>query len=151
MENPQPMARLLLLLPAIAALAACVAEPARRAEPPALALRAIMRDMGREAGAIAEGLLREDYALVEQAAGRIAAHPQPPVEERGRIITWLGPRAARFRGYDQEANTHAGTLAAAARARDARAALEAFHRMQGACMGCHTDFRQALLERFYPL
>jgi len=145
-QNAVHMARLLLFGLAVALAGGCALQPAQT-----LALRGIMRDMGREAGAIAEGLAREDWARVEQAAGRIAAHPQPPVEERGRIITWLGPRAARFRGYDQEANSQAEALAAAARARDGKAALEAFHRMQAACMGCHGDFRQPLLERFYPL
>jgi hypothetical protein len=115
-----------------------------------LALRPIMRDMGRDTGVIAEALAREDYALLERAAQRIASHPQPPVEERARIITWLGARAARFRGYDQQANAQAEVLAAAARAGDGKAALEAFHRMQAACMGCHAEFREPLLKQFYP-
>ena len=110
-----------------------------------------MRDMGKEAGAIAEGLAREDYPALAQAAARIAAHPQPPAQERAQIITWLGARAARFRGFDQQANDEAAALAAAARAGDGEAALDAFHRMQAACLGCHAEFRRPLLQRFYPL
>ena len=132
---------------AAAGLAGCAMPPEREA----LALRGVMRDMGREAAAIAEGLMQEDYARVEAAALRVASHPQPPVEERARIITWLGARAARFRGHDAEANQHAQAVAAAARRRDARAALGAFHEMQSACNACHAEFRRPLLEKFYGL
>lgn len=139
-ESP-PDVRLLTLLLLAAALGGCASE---------LALRGIMRDMGRDVGEIAEGLLREDYEAVERAASRLASHPQPPSEERARIITWLGPRAARFRGHDAEANEHAKALAAAARLRHPAPALEAFHKLQLACMGCHVEFRGALRKQFYP-
>lgn len=135
----------LFTLALAATLAGCAGAPER----PALALRGIMHDMGREAAAIAEGLMHEDYARVEAAALRVASHPQPPVEERARIITWLGPRAALFRGHDAEANRHAQAVAAAAGRRDARAALAAFHDMQSACNACHAEFRRPLLEKFY--
>ena len=129
-------------------LTGCAGAPAPRPEP--LALRALMQELGRDSGAIAEALAREDWLLVERAAGRIAAHPQPPAEERAKIIAFLGARAGKFRGYDQEAGQHAQALAAAARRADGRAALEAFYRMQSACMGCHAEFRPALLRQFYP-
>jgi cytochrome c556 len=136
-----PVVRLLTLLLLAAALGGCASE---------LALRGIMRDMGRDVAEIAEGLLREDYGAVERAANRLAAHPQPPAEERARIITWLGPRAARFRGHDAEANEHAKALAAAARQRQPAPVLDAFHKMQSACVGCHVEFRDALRKQFYP-
>lgn len=136
-----PIVRLFTLLLLAAALGGCASE---------LALRGIMRDMGRDVAEIAEGLLREDYDAVERAANRLASHPQPPAEERARIITWLGPRAARFRGHDAEANEHAKALAAAARLRQAAPALEAFHKMHSACMGCHVEFRGAVRKQFYP-
>jgi cytochrome c556 len=136
-----PIVRLFILLLLAATLGGCASE---------LALRGIMRDMGRDVAEIAEGLLREDYDAVERAASRLATHPQPPAEERARIITWLGARAARFRGHDAEANEHAKALAAAARLRQPAPALEAFHKMQSACMDCHVEFRDALRKQFYP-
>jgi cytochrome c556 len=42
-------------------------------------------------------------------------------------------------------------LAAAARRRDARAALGVFHEMQSACNACHAEFRRPLLEKLYGL
>lgn len=136
---------------ALAALAGCAAQPAPRAEEGALALRGIMRDMGRELTAAADALLREDYYAVERSASRLAAHAQPPAEERVRIITWLGGEAARFKGFDDEVHGHAQALAAAARERQPRPVLEAFSKLQSACVGCHVEFRKRLLERFYPL
>ena len=135
----------LMVLAAALFLGGCAAQPSG----PAMGLRGIMRDMGRDAAAIADGLMREDYALVERAALKVAEHPQPAPEERVRIITWLGPRAGRFRGYDQEVHGHGQALAAAARQRQPRAALEAFHKLQSACMACHLEFRQPYLTQFY--
>jgi hypothetical protein len=135
------MMRFFVLLLGVAALGGCASE---------LALRSIMRDMGSDVAEVAQSLAREDYEALERAANRLASHPQPPVEERARIITWLGARAARFRGYDQEAGEHAKALAAAARLRQGGPALEAFHKLQAACMGCHVEFRGPLRERFYP-
>ena len=119
------MKKPLLVLATALFLGGCVAQPSG----PAMALRCIMRDMGREAAALADGLMREDYALVERAALKVAEHPQPPPEERARIITWLGARAVRFRGYDQEVHGHGQAVAAAARQRQPKAALEAFHKL----------------------
>ncbi len=136
---------------ALAALVGCAAQPAPRAEEAALALRGIMRDMGRELTALTDALLREDYYAVERSASRLAAHAQPPAEERVRIIAWLGVEAGRFKGFDDEAHGHAQALAAAARERQPRPALEAFSKLQSACVGCHVEFRKRLLERFYPL
>jgi len=143
--------RLFAAVLAAAALAGCAAQPAPATEERALALRGIMRDMGRDLTAITDGLSREDYYAIERSARRLATHPQPPAEERVRIITWLGANAARFKGYDDEVHAHAEALAAAARERQPRPALEAFSRLQSACMGCHVEFRKPLLERFYPL
>jgi cytochrome c556 len=36
-----------------------------------------------------------------------------------------------------------------ARQRQPRAALEAFHKLQSACMACHLEFRQPYLTQFY--
>jgi cytochrome c556 len=143
--------RVLALIAAVV-LAGCAGQPPAGTEERALALRGIMRDMGHDLTAITDGLSREDYYAIERSARRLATHPQPPAEERVRIITWLGANAAaRFKGYDDEVHAHAEALAAAARGRQPRPALEAFSRLQSACMGCHVEFRKPLLERFYPL
>jgi cytochrome c556 len=139
------MNRLLFL--AAVLLAGCAAQPA----PAPMALRGIMREMGRDALVVADALVREQYPALERSALKLAEHAQPPAEERARIITWLGPRAARFRGYDQEAHGHAQALAAAARERQGKAALEALHKLQSTCMGCHLEFREAYLRQFYAL
>jgi cytochrome c556 len=139
------MKKPLVVLATALFLGGCAAQPSG----PAMALRGIMRDMGREAAALADGLMREDYALVERAALKVAEHPQPPPEERARIITWLGARAVRFRGYDQEVHGNGQAVAAAARQRQPKAALEAFHKLQSACMACHLEFRQPYLAQFY--
>jgi hypothetical protein len=145
-ERNDAMSKLFFAAAALA-LAGCAAQPG----PGAMALRGIMRDMGRDAAAVSDGLMRENFAAVERSATRLAAHPQPPPEERARILTWLGARAGRFRGYDQEVHGHALAVAAAAKRGDAKGALEAFHKAQSACVACHLEFRDAYMAQFYRL
>ena len=117
------------------------------AEP--LALRKIMSDLGQEMQAVTDGLAREEYANVEQAAQAIAEHPQPPLSEKVRIIGFVGTRMAQFKAYDQQTHDHASAIIEAARQQNAPAAIDAFRALQLSCHGCHQDFRRSFVEHFY--
>lgn len=119
----------------------------RAAEP--LALRQIMSDLGQDAQAITDGLSREDYDLVANAAQRIANHPRPPLMERGRLLAYLGVEMPRMKGFDDQTHAAANAVAQAARERDGQAVIVAFGRLQTACLSCHQTFRQRIVEHFY--
>ncbi|MCE5233403.1 MAG: cytochrome C [Mizugakiibacter sp.] len=139
---------------AAAALAAClalanlpaVADGADAREPPAL--RGIMLDLDGARQAIADGIAREDWRAVAEAARRIAEHPQPPLAEKMRILAFVGSDAGRFRGYDRQAREAARAIGKAARRQDRPAAAAAFAAMQDACIACHATFRKPFQERF---
>jgi cytochrome c556 len=114
-----------------------------------LALRGIMHDLGEQVQTVAGAIAHEDWAKVAEAAARIAEHPEPPPDEKVRILTLIGAEAARFRGHDQKAGEAARAMAEAAKRQDGQAVIDAFHAVQTNCHGCHQEFRARLLEHFY--
>jgi cytochrome c556 len=135
-----------LVLAATVALwsALATAEGARPLE-----LRGIMEKMGRQMQAITEAISHEDWTLVEKTAPLIAKHPQPPAEERARIIGFFGAEAAKFRGHDERSHDAAMKLSETARSGDGEAVIADFGRLQSACYGCHREYRKRLLDQFY--
>lgn len=125
------------------------AWPATNTDEAPLALRGIMHDLGEHVQAVAGAIAREEWEKVAEAAARIAEHPEPPPEEKARILTLIGAEAARFRGHDQKAGEAARVMAEAARRQDGQAVIDAFHAVQTNCHGCHQEFRARLLEHFY--
>ncbi|HET9452548.1 MAG TPA: cytochrome C [Aggregicoccus sp.] len=130
-----------LLLPSSRVAAADAARP--------LALRAIMRDMGKNLQVITDGISREDWALVERTAPLLAEHPQPPLGEKMRLLGFLGSKAGAFRDYDGQVRQAAQALGRAAGRKDGEGAIASFAGVQRSCLGCHQRFRQPLVERFY--
>jgi cytochrome c556 len=122
-----------------------IAEPA--AEP--LALRKVMKELGSNMQAVTDGISREDWMLIEKTAPLIAEHPQPPLLEKMRIMSFMGGNMARFKAYDGETHQAAMTLGQAAKGKDAPAAIAAFQVLQTACHACHRDFRKPFLQHFY--
>lgn len=138
-------AKLVLVIAALAAAGGPIVAAA--AEP--MALRVIMQDLGKRLHAVTDGLMREDFEAVEQAALVIADHPQPPVEERARIIAFFADRMSEFKAYDIKTHEAALELAAAAKRKDGPAIIDAFRSVQMGCHGCHSEFRKPFIEHFY--
>lgn len=121
------------------------AEPAK-----ALALRSIMKELGSNMQVITDGISREDWALIEKTAPLIADHPQPPISEKLRIISFMGGDIGRFKGYDEGTHKTAEELKQAAGTKDGHSVISAFQRLQETCYGCHRQFRGPFLKHFYP-
>ncbi|MCC7062160.1 MAG: cytochrome c [Planctomycetes bacterium] len=117
--------------------------------PKPLALRSIMKELGRNMQVITDGISREDWALIEKTAPRVADHPQPPMSERLRILAFAGTDAGRFKAYDGETNMAAEALAKGARAKDGEVTILAFQKLQSSCFNCHREFRKPFVEHFY--
>lgn len=117
--------------------------------PKPLALRNIMKELGRNMQVITDGISREDWALIEKTVPRVAEHPQPPLSERLRIMAFAGTDAGRFKAHDGETHTAAEAVANGARAKDGEATILAFQRLQTGCFNCHREFRKPFVEHFY--
>ncbi|EOW9267625.1 hypothetical protein VCSRO160_3586 [Vibrio cholerae] len=83
------------------------AGDATQVEP--LALRKIMQELGRNMQAITGAISQEEWVQVVQLAPKVAAHPEPPLTEKMRILAYLGADATKFRNFD--AQTHEAALA----------------------------------------
>ncbi len=114
-----------------------------------LALRKIMRDMGRDMEAVTRAISAEDWDAIAALAPRLADHPQPPPGEKVRILTFLGGKAADFRAHDQRVHDAALALQKAAAGREGASVIGAFATLQGACLGCHQAFRPSFVEHFH--
>lgn len=127
---------------------AAVAGAARA--PDGSALRAIMRDLGRDMQVVTDGISREDWALVARTAPRLAEHPQPPLAEKMRVLGFLGNDAGAFRRHDARTKEAARALGQAAQRRDGEAVIASFATLQRSCLACHQRFRKPFVEHFHP-
>lgn len=130
--------------------ALCLAAASAGASEP-LALQKIMKDLGRDMQAITDGISREDWELVAKTAPLIADHPQPPLGEKMRILSFVGSDVGKYKGHDGRTHDAALALAKAARLKDAPGAIAAFASLQTACHDCHQAFRQPFRAHFYGL
>ncbi|MFA5372182.1 MAG: cytochrome c [Sideroxydans sp.] len=120
---------------------------AHAAEP--LALQKIMKDLGKNMQIITDGISREDWELVEKTTPLIANHPQPPLSEKMRILSFVGTNMAKFKAHDGETHDQALAVGKAAKARDGQGVTLAFQKLQTSCYNCHSEFRKPFVAHFY--
>lgn len=124
-----------------------IASGAQAVEP--LALQKVMQDLGRNMQTITDGISREDWELVEKTAPLIADHPQPPMMEKMRIMSFVGTNMGKFKAYDGETHEQAQAVGRAAKAKDGPGVILAFRKLQTSCYNCHSDFRKPFVAHFY--
>lgn len=117
------------------------------AEP--LELQKVMKELGRNMQVITDGISREDWELVAKTAPLIAAHPQPPVSEKMRIMKFMGPEMSKFKALDGETHEAAHGLEHAAHEKDGQKVIASFQQVQTTCLNCHQTFRSKFVEHFY--
>lgn len=113
------------------------------------ALRGVMDKLGQNMQAVAGAISKEDWALAAELAPKIASHPEPPLTEKLRILSWLGADAGKFRGFDGQAHEAATAMGEAAKRNDGQAVIANFAKVQQSCLGCHQSFRKSFVEHFY--
>lgn len=115
-----------------------------------MVLRKIMRDLDKNMQAITHGIAQEDWASVAKIAPLIADHPQPPLTEKIRILTFLGTDAFAFRGHDHDVHQAAVAIGQAAAKQDGAGVISAFANVQTSCLACHQGYRKSFMQHFYP-
>lgn len=120
---------------------------AQAAEP--LELQKVMKELGKNMQVITDGISREDWELVAKTAPLIAAHPQPPVSEKMRIMKFMGPEMSKFKAFDGETHDAAHSLEHVAHQKDGHKVIAAFQQVQTTCLNCHQTFRGKFVEHFY--
>lgn len=123
------------------------ADDTEKAKP--LALRKIMQEMGKSMQAMTDGISREDWEVVARMAPLIANHPQPPLAEKLRILSFVGSEAGQFKGYDEKISQAAQALEQAAMRSNGQTVISSFAALQNSCLACHQSFRKPFVEHFY--
>lgn len=139
--------RNLILNPFLAVCLLFAAFCAQAAEP--LALQKVMKDLGKNMQSLTDGISREDWELVEKTAPLIADHPQPPMAEKMRIMSFMGANMGKFKTHDGETHDQAQAIGKAAKAKDGPGVILSFQKLQAACYNCHSEFRKPFMEHFY--
>jgi cytochrome c556 len=114
-----------------------------------LALRRIMQELGKNMQAITDAISREDWALVAKIAPQVAEHPEPPVIEKMRILSFIGTDMGTFESHDEAAHQAARALEQVAARNDGQGVIAAFANLQSACLACHQSFRKSFVTHFY--
>ncbi len=124
-----------------------VASNAQATEP--LALQQVMKDLGKNMQIVTDGISREDWVLVEHTAHLIGEHPEAPLNEKVRIMGYIGSDMAKFKSFDGQTHEAAHEMAEAAKAKDGQNVISAFQKLQSGCLSCHQAFRPAFVAHFY--
>ncbi|MCB1662679.1 MAG: cytochrome C [Pseudomonadales bacterium] len=114
-----------------------------------LALRTIMQALGKNMQTVTDAISREDWALVTKTAPLIADHPQPPLKEKMRILSFAGADMRKFKLFDTNTHQAAKEMEAFAREQDGKAVILTFATLQNSCLACHQRFRKPFKEYFY--
>lgn len=116
------------------------AGDATQVEP--LALRKIMQELGRNMQAITGAISQEEWVQVVQLAPKVAAHPEPPLTEKMRILAYLGADATKFRNFDAQTHEAALAMKLAAVSSDGKAVIQSFALSVPAGVGAYQPDRR---------
>ena len=136
------------LLLAISIIALPVASSTVNAAEP-LMFQSVMRDLGKHMQTVTGAIAHEDWELVAKTAPLIAEHPQPPLTERMRIMSFIGSNMDKFKEFDTQTHEGAHEMEHAAIARNGVQVINAFQKVQTSCLQCHQAFRAPFVEHFY--
>ncbi len=123
------------------------AASAQAAEP--LVLQQVMKDLGKNMQIATDGISREDWVLVEHTAHLIGEHPEAPLNEKVRIMAFMGSDMSKFKSFDGQTHEAAHEMAEAAKVKDGQKVISAFQKLQSGCLSCHQAFRPAFVAHFY--
>lgn len=140
------MKKYLITTASIATLVLAAAH-VQAAEP--LEFQKVMKELGKHMQTVADGISREDWELVANTAPMIAKHPQPPLEEKARIVSFMGAEMSKFKSFDMQTHDAAHDLEHAAHEKHGQQVVDAFQRVQSSCLNCHQAFRAKFVEHFY--
>ncbi len=140
------MKKQIILVASLITLAMSITH-VQAAEP--LELQKVMKELGKNMQVITDGISREDWELVAKTAPLIAAHPQPPLAEKMRIMSFMGSEMSKFKAFDGETHEAAHGLEHAAHEKDGKKVINAFQQVQATCLNCHQAYRSKFVKHFY--
>jgi len=104
-------------------------------------LQAIMQGLRDNLVEIIDGLLTDDFELVDHGASAIANHPRIPPGQVQLVANELGQEMPAFKQLDTRVHHLSVQISAAARSGDRTAAIAGFGDMIDGCFACHAIYK----------
>ena len=109
-------------------------------------LQIIMQGLRDNLVEITDGLLTDDFELVERGASAIASHPRIPPAQVQLVAAELGKEMPVFKQFDTRVHDLAVQISTAAKNGDSTAAISAFEDMIDGCFGCHSVYKDRVAD-----
>jgi len=105
-------------------------------------LKRIMQDLQSDSALIVEGLLVEDFEVIDAAATRITDHPRIPPQQVALVVSELDSEMPAFKELDTLVHDLALSISAAAREADTASIADDYKKMLDGCLACHAAYRE---------
>lgn len=93
---------------------------------------------------ITQGIVLEDFTLVENAADTIIKHPKPAMSQRKKLMKALAAEVSTFKSFDHVVHGGAVKIAQAAKDKNMVAVIDEYQKLLTGCQSCHSIFKARL-------
>ncbi|AOW77887.1 hypothetical protein A3Q34_14155 [Colwellia sp. PAMC 20917] len=104
----------------------------------------VMQALLSDTKMITQGIILEDFSLVESAAQGIINHPKPAMSQRKKLMKALGSKVAIFKGFDKVVHGGAIKIKQAAKEKNMVVIVAEYQKLILACQSCHSTFKASL-------
>ncbi len=91
-----------------------------------IVLRTIMLELNENMQTVTDAISREDWEQMAKIAPLIADHPQPPLSEKVRILSFAGSDASKFKSFDKQTHQAAKELEEVVMEQDGKGVIAKF-------------------------
>ncbi|MHC4783001.1 MAG: hypothetical protein ACYTE0_08115 [Planctomycetota bacterium] len=107
----------------------------------ATTLQTIMQGLRDDLVEISNGLLTDDFELVDRGASAITNHPHIPPAQVQLVAKELGQEMPAFKQFDTRVHELSVQISTAANGGDRAAAISGFREMVDGCLACHASYK----------
>ncbi|MBA6364569.1 hypothetical protein H4J56_10125 [Colwellia sp. BRX8-4] len=104
----------------------------------------VMQALLSDTKMITQGIILEDFSLVESAAQGIINHPKPAMSQRKKLMKALGSKVATFKGFDKVVHGGAIKIKQAAKEKNMVVIVAEYQKLILGCQSCHSTFKAEL-------
>jgi len=109
-------------------------------------LQTIMQGLRDNLVEISDGLLTDDFELVDRGASAIMNHPRIPPEQVQLVAKELGQEMPAFKQLDTRVHDLSVQISTAAKSGDRAAATSGFGEMIDGCLACHASYKDRVAD-----
>lgn len=104
----------------------------------------VMQGLLIETKNITQGIVLEDFVLIERAAAGIVKHPKPAMSQRKKLMKSLASEVATFKSFDHVVHGGALKIAQAAKDKNMVIVIDEYQKLITGCQSCHSIFKARL-------